>query len=201
MTTQPRGKLRTLSTTAIGGLLFLLPIFVACIFLGYVYRIAAEAYVPLKPWLPFNTATGVMLVFAIAVLGLLVMCFFAGLMAKWAIGRHFSQRVERQLIKIYPRYAIYKDQIAGTFGGHENVPALAPVIVTRDGFQYVALEADRLANGLVLVYFPSAPDAWSGTVALVPSAQVRPLALSLHETLEVCERLGRDCASVLEGKV
>ena len=200
MPTPRRGYFSTLATSAIGGVLFLLPIFVIGGMLAYVYGVAADIYHHIKPWFPFDSATGVALVFGIAVLLLLVCCFFAGLMAEWAIGRHFTKRIERQLIKLYPKYAIHKDILAGTLGGDDNVPSLSPVVVRRDDEYSLALEADRLANGLVIVYFPGAPDAWSGTVGLVDADRVRPIDLTINQVVELSERLGRDCGKVLDEK-
>lgn len=186
------------STTALGGLLFLVPIVVIGITLGYVYSIVAGSYRHLKPWIPFDTATGVAVVFCLAIAGLLLACFVCGLIAQRAIGRHFTQTIERQLIQVYPKYAIYKDLIAGKFGGTDNVPSLRPVLVRKEGFFHLAFEADRLASGLVVIYFPGAPDAWMGSMALVEAAQVRPIDLPFSQMIEISERLGRQSSSLLD---
>jgi hypothetical protein len=43
---------------------------------------------------------------------------------------------------------------------------------------------------------PGAPDAWTGSVVLVPDDQVERLDIPLPEFLGVFEKLGRECASL-----
>jgi uncharacterized membrane protein len=187
-----------LKTTALGGSLFLVPIVAIGIALGYVYSIAAGSYQHVKPWIPFDTATGIAVVFCLATLGLLLACFAFGLIAQRAIGRHFTRTIEQQLIKIYPKYAIYKDLLAGKLGGDDNVPSLRPVLVRKEGLLLLAFEADRLASGHVVIYFPGAPDAWTGSLALVEGEQVRPMNLPFSQVIAISERLGRQSSSLLD---
>ena len=79
------------------------------------------------------------------------------------------------------------------------MPSLCPVLVRKDGVFSLAFQADRLANGVVVVYLPGAPDAWSGSIALVTPENVRRLEVSFAEALGICERLGRDSSSLLTG--
>ena len=176
--------------------MFLLPLIVIGVLLGYVYQIAAGVYQQIQPVLPFNSATGIAIVFCVLIAVFIFACFAGGLVARRAIGQAFSRRIEQHLIKAYPRYVIYKDLIAGKLGGGD-VPSLRPVLVTRETGLVPAFEADRLANGLVVVYLPGAPDAWSGSLALVPPAAVQPFNIPFVQVLEMCEHLGRNSSALL----
>jgi uncharacterized membrane protein len=199
MKAKPNGSLRALRTTALGGVFFLLPIVVVGILLTYIYRIVATIHEHVKPWIPFHSATGIAMLFCLAIVLLLAACFVAGLVARHAIGRHFSRSIEQQLITVFPKYGIYKDLLAGKIGRGENVPSLCPVLVKKDGVFSLAFQADRLANGVVVAYFPGAPDAWSGSIALVAPENVHHLEVSFAEALGLCERLGRDSSSLFTG--
>ncbi len=194
---QPRYSLGGIKTTALGGLLFLLPIVVIGYVLAYVYAIAAGSYHHVKPWIPFDSATGIVLVFCLAIMALLVACFVLGLIAQRAIGRHFTQSIEQQLIRVYPKYAIYKDLLAGKFGGDGSIPSLRPVLVRNGGLIQVAFEADRSATGLAVIYLPGAPDAWNGSIAVVATEQIQPIDVPFSQVLAMCERLGRHSESLL----
>lgn len=187
-----------LKTTAIGGILFLLPFLVVVWFLVYVHRVVAAVHVILKPWLPLDSATGFALLFAVTLLALLALCFMAGMAARRAIGVRFANTIEKQLMRVYPKYGIYKDMLAGKFGGADNAPSLRSVFVKRDGMLIPAFQADQLADGRVVVYFPGAPDTWYGSIALVPPENVQPISLSFNDALEICERLGRESAAQLQ---
>jgi len=186
-----------LRTTALGGLFFLLPLAVLGGLLGYVYGVVIVIYEPLKEYIPVSSATGIALLFAASVGILLLLCFVAGIIARRAIGRKFSRTVEKQLLTVFPKYAVYKDLLADNIGGSDNVPSLTPVSVRFAQSYRLAFEADRLPNGLVAVYMPGAPDTWIGHVELVPAERVAPVDVTFSDFLGIFERLGRDSATLL----
>jgi len=178
-------------TTAIGGLLFLLPVAVVGAVLGYVHSIVNTVYVAIKQFIPFETKFGFFILFLIAILIVVLLCFLCGLFTKRAVARNFSRKVEKQLMTVYPKYAIYKDILAGNIGGDENIPSLTPVSVHFNEFDRLAFEADRLPDGRVVVFLPGSPDPWIGTVIVVSAEQVEPVDLPFTEAVGVFERLGR----------
>lgn len=184
-------------TTAIGGLLFLLPLAVVAGLLGYVYSFAVVTFEPLQEWIPVKTATGITLIFLASLSLLVLACFVAGLMAQRAIGRRASRLIEQYLSTLFPKYAIYKDLLAGNIGGKQHVPTLQPILVNGTDEQRPAFEADRLRDGSVVVYFPGAPDSWIGHVGIVPAERVVPLAMPFNDLVGVLEQLGRGASSRL----
>ncbi len=190
-------SLNAVKTTALGGLLFLIPIVVVIAALGYLFQLSAASYQLLKGILPFDSATGVAIIFAIAIAATLLACYASGLIASRAMGRHFTHSIEQQLIKVYPKYTIYKDLLAGAIGGEKHVPALRPVLVRNGNLTQLAFEADRLQSGHVVIFFPGAPDAWIGSIALVTPDQVQTLDLPFAQALGICERMGRDSSNLL----
>ena len=184
--------------TALGGLLFLLPMAVVIGLLGYIYSFAVVIYEPLEKWLPEKTAAGIALLFGAAVLVLLLACFFAGLMAHRAIGRQISGLIEKYLTTFFPKYAIYKDLLAGNIGGTRDVPTLKPIMVVTPESKRIAFESDRLPNNSVVVFFPGAPDTWIGHVGVVPADSVQPLNVPFNDVVGILEQLGRDSGSLLK---
>jgi uncharacterized membrane protein len=191
-------SLSTVKTTAaLGGVLFLIPIVVVVAVLGYLLQLSATIYNALKGVLPFDSATGVAVIFVIAIAVTILLCYLAGILAQRAVGQHFTHSIEQQLIKVYPKYTVYKDLLAGAIGGKEHVPALRPVMVKNGALIQMAFEADRLTSGLVVIFFPGAPDAWIGTVALVAPENVMSINTPFAEALGICERMGRESSKVL----
>ncbi|MDC0936351.1 hypothetical protein OAS39_08690 [Pirellulales bacterium] len=193
-----------LKTTAIGGLVFLLPLAVIGALLGYAYEAVMLVYVPLSEFEPLNklvpidTPTGFAVLFLIAVAILLVICFACGLAARRAVARKFSRSIEKHLVMVFPKYAIYKDIVAGNLGGDELAPSLKPVTVRLPGVIRIGFEAGRTELGLVIVYLPGSPDPWIGSIALVEPDRVDPLAVDFNETAAICERLGRESSQLLD---
>lgn len=186
-----------LKTTAIGGLIFLLPLAVIAGLLGYLYNVVMAIYMPLSKHLPVSTATGAAILFLIAVGILVALCFLCGFLARRAIARKFSELVEKYLVMAFPKYAIYKDILAGNIGGDAAAPSLKPVTVRFDDSIRVGYEAGCTQRGLVIVYLPGSPDPWTGFVALVEADRVLALDLDFGETSAICERLGRNSAHLL----
>ncbi len=186
-----------LKTTAIGGLIFLLPLAVIAFLLGYVFNVVLLIYEPLEEYNPVSTAAGTALLFLIAVGILVFLCFLCGLAARRAVARKFSRTVEKHLVMVYPKYAIYKDIVAGNVGGDALAPSLLPVTIQFDDAIRIGYEAGRTERGLVIVFLPGSPDPWIGSVILVEPDRIQPLDADFSETAAICERLGRDSAQLL----
>ncbi len=190
-------KLGFLKTTAVGGLVFLLPMIIVGAALGYVYNAVMLVYEPLHDHLGVSSFAGVALVFFIAVGILVILCFVCGLAASRAIGRKFSQTLEKHLIMVYPKYAIYKDILAGNVGGETLAPTLKPVTVRLNDMVRIGFESGRPSPETVVVYLPGSPDPWIGSVALFEASRVDALDVDFSETGAICERLGRDSEHLL----
>ena len=186
--------------TALGGVLFMLPLAVVTGLLGYVYSSVVVIYEPMEEMIPVETAAGVAVLFAVAVAVLLFACFSAGLMAHRAIGRKFHHLIEKYLTTFFPKYAIYKDLLAGNIGGTRDVPSLKPVLVTTPVCRRIAFESDRLPDDSVVVFFPGAPDTWIGSVGIVASDQIEALDVPFNDVVGILEQLGRDSRDLLSKK-
>ncbi|MEZ6128552.1 MAG: hypothetical protein R3C59_07700 [Planctomycetaceae bacterium] len=183
--------------TALGGVLFILPLAVVIGLLGYVYSFAIVLYEPLQEWIPLDSAAAVGILFVAAVSALLLICFAAGLMAHRAIGRRVAQFIEKYLTTFFPKYAIYKDLLAGNIGGTRDVPSLKPVLVRTPECRRIAFESARLSDQSAVIFFPGAPDPWIGSVGIVAAADVEPLNLPFNDVVGLLEQLGRGSGSSL----
>ena len=187
-----------LKTTAIGGLIFLLPLIVIGALIGQVVPIVLTIAEALNEVLPVKSASGIALLVALAIAVLLLLCFLAGLTARRSVGRQFSALIEKNLLMLFPRYAILKDQMAGTIGGDAAKPRMKPVLVRFDDATRIAFEIERSEAGLVAIYLPGAPDPWSGHVVHMTAERVEPLEVDFSDAVATCEQLGRGSAAVLD---
>ena len=188
-----------LKTTAIGGLVFLLPLVVLGALLGYVFSFVKVIYDFLQDQLGLESPLGLLILFLLAILILLALCFLCGLAARRALARKFTEKLEKQLVMVYPKYAIYKDIVAGNLGGNQLAPSLKPITIQWAEMVRIGYEAGRTSKGLVIVYLPGSPDPWIGSVVLVEPSCVSPLDVDFNETAAICERLGRGSAQLLGG--
>jgi len=191
---------RFLKTTAIGGLLFLLPLIVIGALIGQVVPIVLTVAEVLGEYIPFKTPGGIALLLLLAVAVVLLICFGAGLLAQRSFGKRLSEGFEKKLLLLFPRYAIFKDQMAGSIGGDESKPRMKPVLARFNDSLRIGFEIERTDSGLVTLYLPGAPDPWSGSVVFLNADRVDPLNVDFGNTVATFEKLGRDSAALLPSK-
>ena len=181
-----------LKTTAIGGLLFLLPLIVLGALFGQIAPIVVSVASFLNEYIPVRTATGIAILVGLSIAIILLLCFVAGMFARWSLGRKISVAFEKRLALLFPRYSVLKDQMADTIGGNETKPQMKPVLVMFDEYQRIAFETERdEKKGLATIYLPGSPDPWSGKVVILKLERVTRLDTDFGYAAATCEQLGR----------
>lgn len=204
-------------TTLLGGVLFLLPFALVVFLLGQIAQVILLVAEKLNSTVGQWSVGGVSLTVLLAALLLLLLCFAAGIAARRSLGRQFSEKVERNVMLFFPRYAIWKSQLASNFGTEQGDAGLQPVLVVFDelariGFEIERTSGDRalaietkdtvretaaLAGDAVTIYLPGSPDVWAGHLVHVGSERVRPLPLTFAEAAALCESMGRGAGAAV----
>ena len=197
MRDQVQNRLGFLKTTAIGGVVFLLPLIVIGALVGQVVPIVMTVADVLSEVIPAHTVVGWTVVLTLAILVLLFGCFLSGLAARRSFAKQFSSTIEKNLLLLYPRYAIVKEQMTGAIGGDELKHLFKPVMVQWMNVSRIAFEVERAESGRVAIFLPGAPDPWSGEVVYMNADQVTPLAIEFSDAAATCERLGRHSIHLL----
>lgn len=187
-----------LKTTGIGGLIFLLPLIVIGALIGQIVPIVISIAEFLAQFIDPDDKATIALIISLSIAILLLMCFAAGMIARWSIGQRLSRFVERNLILLFPRYAIYREQLKGSIGGDHNKPELIPVLVRYHDLTRIAFQTERTDGPLISIYLPGSPDPWSGCVVFLKPEQVEVLEIPFSEALGICERMGRESLHFLE---
>ena len=186
-----------LVTTLVGGVVFLLPLVVVLAVFGQGVALVARMAAPLITMLPDGNVGGIALATLAAVVLLLLLCYGAGMAARAALGRSLSERFESRLQTVYPRYAVIKAMSQGLHGALGQ-RVLKPVLATFDDHQLIAFDMERLDDGRAVLYLPGAPDAWSGSVLLVPAERIEPLDIDAAQLAKSMQRLGLGTAALLK---
>ena len=146
----------------------------------------------LGEYIPVKTPAGIALLVGLSIALILFLCFLAGLSATRSIGKKFSNTIEKNLLILFPRYAILKDQMAGSIGGDNIKPKMKPVLVRFDELSRIAFEVERGETGPVTVYLPGSPDPWIGSVAYLEPDRVKPISVEFGDAVGICEQMGRN---------
>jgi uncharacterized membrane protein len=146
---------------------------------------------PLAAQLELEGAAGVLLVNLLAVLVLVAICFFAGLLANlaWIRGRVAS--LENILLANVPAYGFVNGMMRSVAVAEDEAADLTPVLAHFDDNSQLGLEVERTAAGNVVVYLPGSPNPWSGTTVLMPEARVESLDMTTFEAVKLIRVLGR----------
>ena len=187
------------TTTVIGGLLFLVPVgflgFVLYKAFGFMLIIAQ----PMADWIPVDTIGGVALANLIAVVAIIIVCFFAGLIARNALATGIVKKLESRVLMKIPGYTIVKG-IKGGFDTEET-QHFKPVALALGSAERVGFEIQKLADGRSMVFIPSVPNALSGITQILPPDQVTYLDAPLTQIMEFVERYGHGADELLATKV
>jgi uncharacterized membrane protein len=189
-------SLKPITTTLIGGVVFLLPVVVTLAVLGQALALMVRVVQPVAAMFPDRQVGGVALASLAAMLLLLLLCYGAGLLARAALGRTLSASFEDRLQTIYPRYTVIKGmtQALGVDGVKSE---LKTVLVSFDDHQILAIEVERLTDGRVVVFVPGAPDPWSGNVVMVTQERIAALPVEIGALHRSLKSIGRGSAALL----
>lgn len=182
--------LQFLRTTVLGGILFLVPIVLLVFIVGKAIALANHLAAPLAGILPIESFAGFAVVNLLAILILVLVCFFAGLAAKAAPAQRFVDSLENKVLSKVPAYDFLKSKITAMVPADE-VEGLKPVLARFDDSWQIAFEVERVKGGIVTLFLPGAPDPWSGSVCYMTEDRVKSLDVSLLSTVNELKGLGK----------
>lgn len=189
---------RFVLTTAVGGVVFLVPVVVLAVILtkaaGFMMIIAQ----PMADWLPVDTISGVTLANIIAILVLVLVCFLAGLLARHALASKFVKNLESRVLVNLPGYVMIKSLVSGFDPG--KTEGLKPVAVQLGSAERIGFEIEKLPDKRLLVFLPSAPSPFSGITQVLHAEQVVYLDVPVKAVIEVTENFGYGMGALLEAK-
>ena len=191
-----KNLLQLVKTTALGGVVFLVPLVVAGVLVAKALLGLRQLAAPFAGIVPTDTSLGVLLV-DLCLFGLLLLiCFLAGLAAKSSIGRGIGEWVEQNLLNAIPGYGFVKGVTESVAKSESTSSSFKPVLARFDDNAVLGFEVERGPKGGVVVYLPGAPNLWSGSIAHVDAERVQALDISMTEAVRLIQQLGRGGADL-----
>ena len=186
---EPENPIKVLKTTIVGGLLFLLPLVLVVLLLSHALRFAGKAVGPISEFLTLDKVFGPAAEESLAVLILVFISLAAGLIARTRFGRDIMRWTENSFLGGLPQYRLVKS-VAEGFAQIENAENLKPVLVNIEEGWQIGYLLESLQTGWVVVFVPQAPTPMSGNVMYLREERVRPLAISMVETMSLVKHMG-----------
>jgi uncharacterized membrane protein len=169
----------------VGGLLIVLPIYLAVLVLLKGMQSVAALVRPLTvlvpDWLPAENLLSLALV--------LVVCFLIGLAVRTRFGRILRERIERSLFEKLPGYALFRS-LTQRLAGEGRESAWKPALVEIEEALVPAFIIEELEDGRFTVFVPSVPTPLAGAVYILSRERVHALDVPFTQAISSISRWG-----------
>lgn len=180
-------------TTLLGGVLVVLPAWVAALLLIKGLMQLRVIVAPVSATLPQELAHPE----ALAALLLVLLCFFVGLVLRTAIGRQAASSVENHLLRKLPGYSTLSS-VAKQMGElHENRGFRPALVEIEDGLA-PGFIVEEHPDGRFTVFVPSAPTPAAGTILILSASRVHPVDVSVGSVFKSVTQWGAGTGKLLE---
>jgi uncharacterized membrane protein len=183
-------------TTAIGGLVFLLPLVLLVVVFGKAFNIIKTFSMPLVNLISAEKFVGYAVADLITLTVLLVVTLLAGLLARSPVFDKFYKKIDAVILQVFPGYSYIKG-MTGSLSDSEAEQSLKPVAAIQDDTVLIGYEVERLSDGWVAVYLPGAPDARSGSVAYFTDDRIVPLDTDFAGIANCLKTLGSGSSKII----
>lgn len=185
-----------IKTTALGGIVFLLPLVLLVVLVGKAFKIVKTVSMPLANLISAEKFAGYAVADLLTIIVLIVVTVLAGMLARSPAFDNFYKKVDAIIMEIVPGYSWVKG-MTGSLSDTEAEKTLKPIAIIQDDSVVIGYEVERLADGWVTVYLPGAPDARSGTVGYFTSDRIVALDTDFAKISKCLKTLGRGSDEVI----
>jgi uncharacterized membrane protein len=174
-----------LANALVGGLLIVLPIYLAVLVLLKGMQSVAALVRPLTmllpAWLPAENLLSLALV--------LVVCFLLGIAVRTRVGRILRERMERSLFERLPGYALFRS-LTQRLAGEGRESTWKPALVEIEEALVPAFIIEELEDGRFTVFVPSVPTPLAGAVYILSRERVHALDVPFTQAISSISRWG-----------
>jgi len=172
-------------STFIGGLLVVVPIYLAILLLLKAMQSVAAIVQPftmlLPDWVPAEHVLSFLLV--------MIVCFLIGLAVRTSAGRAIRERIEKSLFEKMPGYALLRS-LTQRLAGKDEENAWKPALAEIEDALVPAFIIEELEDGRFTVFVPSVPTPLAGAVYILSRERVHPLDIPFTQAIQSVSRWG-----------
>src|SRR5512147_2697978 len=172
-------------TTLIGGVVIILPIYVAVLLLAKAVNGLMALLAPVTAQIP----AGVQFRQIIAILVLIAICFVVGLVVRTGPGLRAKNAFERAVLERLPGYTFLRG-LAKRLTGRSEEHTLEPALVEIEDALVPAFIVEELEDGSYTVLVPSAPTPMAGSIYILPLDRVHPVDVPFTKAIGVFTKWG-----------
>ena len=174
-----------IAQTAIGGLLVVVPIYLAILLMLKAMASVAGLVHPLTKlvpdWLPAEKLLSLLLVLSV--------CFLVGSLVRTRAGGKVRERIEKALFERIPGYATIRS-LTHRIAGDDSERVWQPAFAEIEEALVPAFIIEEFEDGRYTVFVPSVPTPFAGAVYILEPSRVHPLDVPLTQALGVISKWG-----------
>lgn len=190
---------KVIYNTIIGGVFFLIPLFVVLKILGVILKFFKNLGPKITEFLELPALGKFAGSSFTAGALILLICFLFGLLAKWSKASKFRNWFDEQLTRIFPMYSHYRIAIEQGLSVKDK-PLRPVVLVPFESGWRPGLITEHLENGKVCVFLPMAPRFSDGTLIIVTSDSLVPLNIDEKKLNELLLLSGKGFENITFAK-
>jgi uncharacterized membrane protein len=172
-------------TTLIGGILVILPIYLAVLLLAKTITGLLALLGPVTAQIPADVEFRQI----VAAIMLVIACFFVGLIVRTGPGLRAKNAFEHAFLEKLPGYTFLRG-LAKRLSGRGEEQTLAPALVALDEGLVPAFIVEAVGDDRYTVLIPSAPTPMAGSVMIVERERVYPVEIPFTKAIAVFSKWG-----------
>ena len=180
------------TSTLVGGLLIVVPVYLAVLLLLKGMMSAATLVRPfaalLPDWVPAENLFSLLLV--------LIICFLVGIAVRTRSGRAVRERLEVALFGRLPGYGLIKS-LTQRLAGDSEESAWTPALVELEDALVPGFIIETLDDGRFTVFVPSVPTPLAGAVYILSPERVHILDVPFTQAIRSVSRWGSGSADLV----
>jgi uncharacterized membrane protein len=173
------------TTTLVGGLLFVVPVYLAVLLLLKGMKSVAGMVRPftalLPDWIPAERLLSLLLV--------LTFCFIVGFAVRTRSGRAVRERLEMLFFGKLPGYGLIRS-LTQRMAGDSNESAWMPALIEIEDALVPGFVIEPLDEGRFTVFVPSVPTPFAGAVYVLKAERVHLLDVPFTQAVRSISRWG-----------
>lgn len=179
-----------IKTTLLGGLVVLLPVYLAVLLLMHGAQLVLKLLGPLINALSSDYRI------PIAMLIVLAVCFLIGLVVRTRLGRSAAEVVERNVLDRIPGYTLLRD-ISHRLGGRDDATSFAVALIEIEEALTPAFIVEEHADGRCTVFVPSVPTPAAGALYILTPERVHRVDVPFATAIGCITRWGTGTSALL----
>ncbi len=189
-----------IKTTIIGGLFFIIPIFLVIILIVKIVVTFRKIIAPVADKINVSFFGEEIASRLIAIILFVLLCFIAGIFARAKNASRFKDWVEDHILSNIPGYTLVKGMTEAAVG-LESKNLKDVVLVNIEEVWQIGFLMERIDDQLNVVFIPGAPNPMAGDVVLVKWDRLKMLNIDDINVMKLYRRLGNNSKKILEGKL